>query len=290
MSFDINSHKNPDVLYKKTEEQGVQKDATQKEAVQGMPQQEKKNDETQCMLKDGERIDDLHRNGYRIIQKTNGFCFGMDAVLLSAFTKVRKDECVLDFGTGTGIIPILLEAKTKGKKFYALEIQEQFADMAKRSVALNQLQHKIEIIHGDIKNASMYFDRESFHVITCNPPYMTDKHGLQNPNSSKAIARHELCCTFEDIVVEAKKLLKPMGRLFLVHRTFRIAELICTLSEHGLEPKTLRFVYPYVDREPNIVLIEAIKGAKPRVNVQPPLIVYKEPGVYTDEIYDIYGE
>lgn len=236
-----------------------------------------------------ERIDDLHRNGYQIIQKTDGFCFGLDAVLLSDFAKVKKGERVLDFGTGTGIIPILLEAKTEGGKFYGLEIQEEFAQMASRSVSLNHLENKIEIVHGDIKNASMYFDRESFQVITCNPPYMTDHHGLQNPNSSKAIARHEICCNFNDIVREAKKLLKPMGRFFIVHRAFRLAEIIHTLVENGVEPKRIRFVHPYIDREPNIVLIEAIKGAKPRIKVESPLIVYKEAGVYTKEIYDIYG-
>lgn len=236
-----------------------------------------------------ERIDDLHRKGYRIIQKKGGFCFGMDAVLLSNFASVKKGERVLDFGTGTGIIPILLEAKTEGSEFYGLEIQEEFADMASRSVKLNHLEDKVKIVQGDIKTSSSYFERESFHVITSNPPYMTDQHGLQNPNSSKAIARHEICCNFCDIVREAKKLLKPMGKLFLVHRSFRLAELIHTLIENGMEPKRMRFVHPYIDREPNIVLIEAVKGAKSRIKIEPPLIVYKEPGVYTEEIYNIYG-
>lgn len=236
-----------------------------------------------------ERIDDLHRKGYRIIQKRDGFCFGMDAVLLSYFVKVKKGESVLDFGTGTGIIPILLEAKTLGSEFCGLEIQEEFADMANRSVKLNHLEGKVKIVQGDIKLASSYFERESFDVITSNPPYMTDHHGLQNPNSSKAIARHEICCNFDDIVREAKKLLKPMGKLFLVHRSFRLAELFHTLMEYDLEPKRVRFVHPYIDREPNIVLIEAIKGARSRIKIEPPLIVYKAPGVYTEEVYNIYG-
>lgn len=236
-----------------------------------------------------ERIDDLHRKGYRIIQKKGGFCFGMDAVLLSHFVKVKKGERVLDFGTGTGIIPILLEAKTEGSEFYGLEIQEEFADMANRSVKLNHLEDKVKIVEGDIKVASSYFERESFHVITSNPPYMTDNHGLQNPNSSKAIARHEICCNFDDIAREAKKLLRPMGKLFLVHRSFRLAELLHTLMEYDLEPKRMRFVHPYIDREPNIVLIEAVKGARSRIKIEPPLIVYKELGVYTEEVYNIYG-
>lgn len=236
-----------------------------------------------------ERIDYLNRNGYKIIQKIDGFCFGMDAVLLSDFARVKRGERVLDFGTGTGVLPILLEAKTEGSKFYGLEIQKEFADMAKRSVLLNHLEEKVEIVHGDIKNASSLFERESFQVITCNPPYMVDNNGLKNPNSSKAIARHEICCNFYDIVTEAKKLLKPMGRLFLVHRTFRLAELVNTLVENGMEPKRMRFVHPFIDKEPNIVLIEAIKGAKSRIKIEPPLIVYKKEGVYTEEIYHIYG-
>ncbi len=237
----------------------------------------------------GERLDELHRNGYKIIQNQETFCFGMDAVLLSGFAKVKLGEKVLDMGTGTGIIPILLEAKSQGKHFTGLEIQKESADMARRSVAYNHLEDKISIVEGDIKEADRLFALASFDVITCNPPYMTGNHGLLNPNMPKAIARHELLCTFEDVARQAERLLKPGGRFYLVHRPFRLAELMITLSKYHLEPKRMKMVHPFLDKEPNMVLIEAMRGARPRITVEAPLIVYKEPGVYTDEIYDIYG-
>ncbi len=237
----------------------------------------------------GERVDDLQRNNYQIIQSTNKFCFGMDAVLLSGFTRVMQGENVLDLGTGTGIIPILLEAKTEGKHFSGLEIQAESSDMARRSVALNQLEDKIDIITGDIKEASKIFGMASFDVVTSNPPYMNHSHGLTNPAEAKAIARHELLCTLEDVVREAARCLKPNGRFYLVHRPHRLAEIIRTLSEHKLEPKRMKLVHPYLEKEPNMVLIEAVKSGKPYLIVEAPLIVYKEPKVYTQEIYDIYG-
>ena len=213
----------------------------------------------------------------------------MDAVLLSGFTRVMQGENVLDLGTGTGIIPILLEAKTEGKHFSGLEIQAESSDMARRSVALNQLEDKIDIITGDIKEASKIFGMASFDVVTSNPPYMNHSHGLTNPAEAKAIARHELLCTLEDVVREAARCLKPNGRFYLVHRPHRLAEIIRTLSEHKLEPKRMKLVHPYLEKEPNMVLIEAVKSGKPYLIVEAPLIVYKEPKVYTQEIYDIYG-
>ncbi len=240
-------------------------------------------------LKPGERIDELHRNGYRIIQDRNRFCFGMDAVLLSGFTYVNPGEKALDLGTGTGIIPILLEAKTRGEHFTGLEIQEDSADMARRSVALNGLQEKIDIVTGDIKDASAILGASSFDVVTTNPPYMIGQHGLQNADEAKAIARHEILCTLEDVVRESARLLKPQGHFFMVHRPFRLAEIICVMRDHGLEPKRMKFVHPFVDREPNMVLVEGVRGGRSRMTVEKPLIVYRQQGVYTDEIYDIYG-
>lgn len=241
------------------------------------------------LLKEGERFDDLARNNYRIIQNPSKFCFGMDAVLLTGFTKVKEGETVLDLGTGTGIIPILLEAKTNGSHFTGLEIQEESADMARRSVQLNQLENKVSIITGDIKEARQLFGAATFDVVTSNPPYMNQKHGLENPHLPKAIARHEILCSLEDVVAQASMLLKPNGRFYLVHRPFRLAEIIRVLSKYKLEPKRMKMVHPFINKEPNMVLIEAIKGAKPMITVEAPLIVYQEPGKYTDEIYEIYG-
>lgn len=240
-------------------------------------------------LKENERIDDLQRNHYQIIQNPALFCFGMDAVLLSGFARVKEESLVLDLGTGTGIIPILLEAKTKARHLTGLEIQEESADMARRSVRLNGLEDKISIVTGDIKEAGDLFDAASFDVITCNPPYMIGEHGLQNPKSAKAIARHEILCTLEDVVSQAAALLKPGGNFFMVHRPFRLAEIMVLLHAYKLEPKRMQMVYPFVDKEPNMVLIEANRGGRPRITVEKPLIIYKEPGIYMPEIYEIYG-
>ena len=240
-------------------------------------------------LQEEERLDALHRNGYEIIQNPKKFCFGMDAVLLTGFAKVKPGERMLDLGTGTGIIPILMEAKTKGTHFVGLEIQEESADMARRSVAHNHLQDKITITCGDIKEAGAIFGAGSFDVVTTNPPYMNDHHGLQNNDMPKAIARHEILCSLEDVVREGAKVLKVGGRFYMVHRPFRLAEIIRTLSKYKLEPKRMRFVHPYVDKEPNMVLIEAVKGGNPMVKIEPPLVVYQDVNVYSKEIYEIYG-
>ena len=236
-----------------------------------------------------ERIDDLQRNGYRIIQKKKGFCFGMDAVLLSGFAQVKDGEVAVDLGTGTGIIPILLEAKTKGKHFTGLEIQEEVAEMAGRSVRLNQLENRVDIVRGDIKEASRLFGKASFDVVTSNPPYMNDNHGLKNPELPKAIARHEVFCTLDDVCREASLLLKSGGRFYMVHRPHRLAEIITALKTYKLEPKRMKLVHPFVDKEANMVLIEAVRGGRSMMKVEAPIIVYREPGVYTQEIYDVYG-
>lgn len=240
-------------------------------------------------LLEGERIDDLERNGYKIIQHKDKFCFGMDAVLLSSFANVLGGEIAIDLGTGTGIIPILLEAKTKGQHFTGLEIQAESADMARRSVELNGLLEKIQIVKGDIKEASMLFKKASFDVVTSNPPYMNDNHGIKNPDLPKAIARHEILCTLDDVIREATSLLRPGGRFYMVHRPHRLTEIILTLKKYKLEPKRIKFVHPFEDKEANMVLVEAVRGGKSMIKVEKPLIVYKSQGVYTDEIYEIYG-
>lgn len=240
-------------------------------------------------LKDNERLDDLQRNNYRIIQNPERFCFGMDAVLLSGFAKAKKGDHVLDLGTGTGIIPILLSAKTKAEHLTGLEIQEESADMARRSILLNDLQDKIDIITGDLKEAGRIFKPASFEVITCNPPYMTENHGLINPEEPKAIARHEILCTLEDVIAASASLLKPAGKLYMVHRPFRLAEIITVMHSHHLELKRLRVVYPYVDKEPAMILLEASRGGKSGMVIEKPLIIYREKDVYTDEMIRDYG-
>ena len=204
-------------------------------------------------LRPEERLDDLQVNGYEIIQHPGKFCFGMDAVLLSNFARVKEKERALDLGTGTGIIPILLTAKTEGQSFVGLEIQEESADMARRSVAHNRLEEKVEIVTGDIKEAAEIFGPVSFDVITVNPPYMIGQHGIANASDTKAIARHEVLCTLDDVLRESAKLLKPKGRFYMVHRPFRLAEILSKMVAAGIEPKRMRMVHPFVDKEPNMV-------------------------------------
>lgn len=227
-------------------------------------------------LKQGERLDDLQLGGYEIIQDPSRFCFGVDAVLLSDFARVKTGENVLDLGTGTGILPILLAAKTKGNHFTGLEIQEDSADMARRSVEHNQLQDKIDIITGDIKEAAAIFKPAFFDVIVTNPPYMLDHHGLPNPDDVKAIARHEVLCTLDDILRESKRLLpESKGRFYMIHKPFRLAEIIVKMHNYKIEPKKIQFIHPYINKEPTMVLIEGINGGKSRVTVEPPIVMYQ---------------
>lgn len=240
-------------------------------------------------LKPGERLDDLQTKGYEIIQHPGRFCFGVDAVLLSSFAKVRKGERALDLGTGTGILPILLEAKNEGSYYAGLEIQEESADMAARSVLHNGLSDKIEIITGDIKEAAAIFGAASFEVVTTNPPYMIGGHGIKNDNDAKYIARHEVLCSLDDILRQSAKLLKEKGRFYMVHRPFRLAEILAKMSQYGIEPKRMRLVHPYVDKEPNMVLVEGLRGGRPRITVEAPLIVYEKDGTYTEELLRVHG-
>ncbi len=236
-----------------------------------------------------ERLDDLQIRGYELIQKPGCFCFGMDSALLSDFARVKKDENVLDLGTGTGILPILLEAKYPGKHYTGLEIQEESVDMARRSVRYNGLEEKIEIVEGDIREAAGIFGRDRFDVVTTNPPYMIGSHGVKNKNEALYIARHESLCTLDDILRESQGLLKVNGRFYMVHRPFRLPEILSKMCACGIEPKRMRLVYPYVDKEPNMVLLEGQKGAKPRMSVEAPLIVFEKDGTYTQELKEMYA-
>lgn len=243
----------------------------------------------QGMLKDGERLDDLQCRGYYIIQNPNTFCFGMDAVLLSDFSTGKPKGNVIDLGTGTGVIPMLMEARDKGAHFTGLEIQEYSVDMAHRSVKYNGLQEKIDIVHGDIKKVPDIFKAASFDAVTSNPPYINYNHGLENAMEPKNIARHEILLNLEDVVSAAAYLLKEGGSFSMIHKPFRTAEIIRLLSKYRLEPKRMCMVQPYADKEPNMVLIESFKGGRPMIKVEPALVVYKKCGQYTEDLLTRYN-
>ena len=242
------------------------------------------------LLLPGERLDDLQRDGLMLIQNPAWFCFGIDAVLLSSFARVSEGNKVLDLGCGNGIIPILLASKTEAESIEGLEIQEEIAQMARRSVSYNHLESKIHITTGDIKEASSLWKGSSFDVITTNPPYISESHGLTNPASHKAIARHELKCSLEDVLTASAKLLKPGGHFFMVHRPSRLGEILSKMISHRIEPKRLQLVYPYVDKEPNMVLIEGARGGNSGMKVEKPFIVYQDVNVYTKQLLECYGK
>jgi tRNA1Val (adenine37-N6)-methyltransferase len=242
-------------------------------------------------LLENERIDDLEYKGLKIIQNKNGFCFGIDSVLLSDFAKnIKKNAKVIDIGTGTGIISILLSKKANLSKIYGIEIQDEVADMAKRSVYLNNLNDKIEIINTNIKDIFNILNPNEFDVIVTNPPYMKMNTGAINEEKKKLISRHEVECTLEDIIRISYKLLKSNGEFYMVHRAERIVDILFYLRQYKIEPKILRFIQPNLNKEPNLVLIKAVKNAGYQLNVKKPLIVYNEDGKYTDEILEIYNK
>ena len=235
---------------------------------------------------------DTLKNGYKILQDTERFQFGIDAVLLADFASksVKAGEQIIDLGTGTGIIPLLMQGGCRNKEvhFTGLEVQKESADMAARSVALNKLDSRISIKQGDLKKADELFARHSFNIVTCNPPYMIDTHGRGNELDALTIARHEVLCTLEDVVAAADYLLATHGRFFMIHRPFRLPEIFESLAAHKLEPKRMRLIQPFAAKEPNMVLIEARKNAKRRLTIEPPLIVRYDDGNYTAEVQDIY--
>ncbi len=235
---------------------------------------------------------DTLKNGYKILQDSERFQFGIDAVLLADYASksLKEKESVIDLGTGTGIIPLLMVNKCKTAAFTGLEVQKESADMAARSVAMNELEGQIQIVHGDLKEAGSLFPRHSFNVVTCNPPYMIDAHGRNNEQDALTIARHEVLCTLEDVVTAADYLLASHGSFFMIHRPFRLPEIFSSLEKHKMEMKRMRLIYPFADKEPNMVLIEARKNAKRRLTIEPPLIVRNDDGEYTIEVQDIYNK
>ena len=238
---------------------------------------------------ENERIDDLQYKGLKLIQKKDGFCFGADAVLLANFADIRKNDKVLDLGTGTGIIAILISAKTAASSVTGLEIQPEMSEMAERSVKLNSLENKLDIVCGDIKNALQLFGQSKFNAVVTNPPYMNKGGGLLNPSDTMAVSRHELLCTLEDVISVSSRLLAPGGRFAMVHRPERLADIIFLMRSHGVEPKYLRFVHPSPYKKPNMVLVRGMRGGKPQLKVLEPLYVYDETGGYSKEINEIYS-
>ena len=235
---------------------------------------------------------DTLKNGYKILQDSERFQFGIDAVLLADYASksLKEKESVIDLGTGTGIIPLLMVNKCKTAAFTGLEVQKESADMAARSVAMNGLEGQINIVNGDLKMTDKLFDKHSFNIITCNPPYMIDAHGRSNEQDALTIARHEVLCTLEDVVTAADYLLASHGSFFMIHRPFRLPEIFSSLEKHKMEMKRMRLIYPFADKEPNMVLIEARKNAKRRLTIEPPLIVRNDDGEYTIEVQDIYNK
>lgn len=240
-------------------------------------------------IKDDERLDELNYKGLKILQKKDGFCFGMDSVLIANFAKIsRKNAIVSDLGTGTGIISILVAGKQNPKKIYAIEIQEELVNMAKRSVEYNNLEDKIEVINADIVGISKGEFNKKFDYVISNPPYKKMNTGLINDNQKKLISRHEIKCTLRDVVYEASKLLKDNGVFYLVHRPDRLCDIFNVMREYKIEPKEIQLVYPHVNEEANLVLIKGVKCGKPFLKVLKPLIVYNEKNEYTKELLEFY--
>ena len=241
------------------------------------------------LVHEHERIDDLQINNLKIIQNPEGFCFGIDAVLLANFVKLKKNAKVADLGTGTAIIPILLAGKSKTSHFTALEIQKDIADMAERSIKLNRLENRIKILSIDLKDAEKFLEVNKYDVVTSNPPYMHSK-GLINADDKKAISKHEVKCTLEDVIKTASRLLRHNGRVFMVHRPIRLTDIMFYCRQYKLEPKYLQFIHPTYNKKPNLLLLECVKSAKPELKILDPLYVYNGEGEYTDDIFRIYGK
>lgn len=240
-------------------------------------------------LKPGERLDELQRGELRIIQNPSKYCFGMDAVLLSGFVTVKRGESVMDLCSGSGIIPLLLSAKTEAASITGIEIQPEMAEMAQRSVRMNHLEPRVQIICGDLRDGESAGESGRQDVVTCNPPYVPRGEGIRSSENSRALSRHEISCTLEDVARAAARLLRNGGRAAFVYRPARLAELFAALNKYGMRPKRLKMVHPFRDKEANMALVEAVKGGGSSLRVEPPLIVFEEQGRYSSEVQALYG-
>lgn len=245
----------------------------------------------EIVLKEDERIDDLEFKGLKLIQNRNGFCFGVDAVLLSDFAKgIKKGANVVDIGTGTGIISILLCGKTNLNKIYAIELQEEVAEMASRSVKLNNLENRMEVININIKDCFSVLEKNKYDAVVTNPPYKKHDTGAKNIDKRQLISRHEVECNLEDIIKNGSLLLRDLGEFYMVHRAERMIDIFVTLRKYKLEPKLVRFVHSKPNEKPNLILVKAVKCAKEFLKIEKPLVIYGEDNDYTDEIYEIYDK
>lgn len=240
-------------------------------------------------IKDDETLDDLQLNGINLIQKKDAFRFGIDAVLLANFAQVKKSHRVIDICTGTGIVPFIIQGKKNPKSILGIEIQEEFVEMANRSVKINDLQEKIQFIKADIKDLKFLKQIEKGDVVTVNPPYKINSAGIVNTKDKLAIARHEILCSLEDVLISSRILLKDNGRLYMVHRPERLADILCLMRKHRIEPKRIRMVHPNSKKPPNIVLVEGQRDGGAFLKWDTPLYVYNDNGEYSNEINEIYG-
>lgn len=241
------------------------------------------------LVKEDETLDDLQLNGLHLIQKKEGFRFGVDAVLLANFANVNKKYSVLDLCTGTGIIPFIIYGKKEPKEVYGVEIQEEFAEMANRSAKINNLQDKLSFVCGDLKDEKLIKSMPRFDVVTVNPPYKLNNAGIINPKDKLAIARHEIMCTLEDVIKASRRFLKDNGRLYIVHRPERLADIFCLMRKYKIEPKRVRMVHPNTKKAANIVLVEGQRDGGAFLKWEAPLYVYNDEGGYSEEINKIYG-
>ena len=242
-------------------------------------------------LKENERIDDLEYKGLKIIQNKEGFCFGIDSILLSDFAKqIKKGAKVLDLGTGTGIIATLLCGKTELSEIIGIEVQEEVAEMANRSIELNHLEDKFKIIQDNITNLNMHFEKNTFDAIVTNPPYKKEATGVQNDDTKKLISRHEIKASLEGFIKSSKDMLKDKGEFYVVYRPERLVDLLSTMRKYKIEPKKIRFVYSNIHSVSKLVLVQGIKNARPFLKLEPNLYIYDENGNYTEEILKIYNK
>jgi tRNA1Val (adenine37-N6)-methyltransferase len=240
--------------------------------------------------KSDETVDDLIIKNLQLIQKKKGFRFTLDSVLLAHFATVKENDRVADLGTGTGIVPLILSTRVEKIQIVGIELQEEIAEMAERSVELNKLGEIIKIVPGDLKGIHKVLGAGQFNLVTTNPPYWLPQEGKFSPAESRAISRHELACSLEDVVVSASKLLNYQGRLALIYPTERLLSLLELLRRYNLEPRKLRFIHSFRERPARLLLVEARKGAPANLQVLPPLIIYEKPGQYGQEILAWYGK